>query len=125
MPKFHTCRTCRKYEKCRSICDKARAYADRDHVKLRELTIGVPIATEKIQEIEPPRGPILTKKELRIFTLSSINGFSREEIAKALRISRGSLRVHLAGIRKKLSEWKDAEADENSQDCQHFQAKEE
>ena len=89
------------------LCPKARAYANQDWVKLRELTVGLPVVTEKVQEVELPRGPILTDRELKILTLVSLNGFSREQVAGALRISRGYLRVHLASIRKKLSRLRD------------------
>ena len=124
MPKFHTCTTCKKYRMCRSLCPKAKKYADQDHVKGREFTIGIPIVTERITEIGPAREAILTDREFQILTLVALNGFSREATARALHISRGALRVHLFEIRKKIPQWKGF-ADENFSGCQRSQTKEE
>ena len=102
MPKFHTCKTCKKRNGCRRLCDKARNYVDQDQVKRQELTVGVPIATEKISEFALLTGTILTDRELQILMLSEINGFTRKEISKSLRISMTCLRFHLFNLRQKI-----------------------
>ena len=103
MPKFHTCLTCKKRNGCRALCDKAEAYVDQDQVKRQELTVGVPIATEKISEFALPPGTVLTDREFQILMLSEINGFTRKEVAKSLRISMSCLRFHLFNLREKIA----------------------
>ena len=76
---------------------------DQDQVKRQELTVGVPIATEKISEFALPPGTVLTDRELQILMLSEINGFTRKEIAKSLRISMTCLRFHLFNLRQKIN----------------------
>jgi ATP/maltotriose-dependent transcriptional regulator MalT len=128
MPKFHTCTTCKTRNGCRSLCDKAQAYADQDKVNLRELTVPIPVLMDirrkrlghytlwdRVQDAmeigdqrESPTasylrdGVTLTNREVQILTLAKINGYGRKQIAKSLRISTGCLRIHLLNLRRKI-----------------------
>jgi len=79
----------------------AEKYADKDAVKQREETIGVPVIVESAKLYSGEKIS-LTKKEKEILTLLSIYQFNKKEVAQYLDISRESLRTHLKNIRRKI-----------------------
>jgi DNA-binding CsgD family transcriptional regulator len=109
-PRRFSCRACKGFPGCGELCEKAEGYAAQDEVSQREETIGVPVITETANlSISPPVK--LTRREREIVTLTSVHKFSRAEVAKYLKISRESLRVHLARIRRKIPSGKESEAE--------------
>ena len=108
-PRSFTCRACDDFAGCLELCLKAEEYVAQDEIKQREETIGIPVITESVNlnVAEPVK---LTKKEREIVTLQSVHKLSRKEIAGYLRISRATLRQHLARIRRKIPSGKESEA---------------
>jgi hypothetical protein len=94
------CKECVKRETCKKLCGPAKRYADQDEVKLRELTIGLPMygnLPENVSNIP------LTKMEKKIVTLLG-QKLTRGDICKLLKLNRLSLRLHLFRLRKKCNE---------------------
>jgi len=91
------CNECPKRAVCSSLCPEAELYASQDEVAQRELPVGLPKYSVKIQWGVSIH---LTKMEREILTLLA-RGLSREDICKTLDISRNTLRVHLRNAKKK------------------------
>lgn len=98
------CNDCHSRDLCTSLCPEALAYANQDWVGLKELPIGLPEYIQKdIQEAEIHN--VLNKfsklsRATQVVTLMKA-GFSREQVAQILGISRKNLRLVIYRINKK------------------------
>lgn len=90
------CTSCRRYQSCQSLCDKADEYVSQDETRLRELTIGTPYYFGEWPVTKNTHK--LTRRQKAVLALWQV-GFDREEIARSLGISRPNLRTTIASIR--------------------------
>lgn len=77
-------------------------YVNKDEVKQREKTIGIPVITRPAN-LSVREGLSLTPREYGIVTLMEVYDFSRGETAQYLKISRKCLRNNLLRIRRKVT----------------------
>jgi DNA-binding NarL/FixJ family response regulator len=96
------CTDCKKRSYCKELCPEAEIYADQDHVKLREKTIGIPMYADN-EWPEPGEKHMFTPMEKKILQLLSI-GKSRKHISQVLDITRNTLEKHISNIKKKAEE---------------------
>ena len=95
------CFECANRENCQELCDDAEAYANQDHVKPKELPIGLPRYKALIVL---GSNVYLTRREREILTLLG-RGLGRADVCQVLRIKRNVLRWHIHNLRKKTNDF--------------------
>ena len=91
------CQDCSKRQYCSSLCPEAELYASQEEKPQREKTIGLPRYGKFPSRIS---NDFLTEFESSILTLLG-QGLTKQQIAKALKMTMHSLRTHIYNIRKK------------------------
>ena len=79
------------------MCPEAEAYANQDAISQKELNISNPFWGKWPEPVEKSK---FTPTELNILH-AFLDGKTREEISQSLKITRESLRRHIANIRRK------------------------
>ncbi|MFA5706750.1 MAG: LuxR C-terminal-related transcriptional regulator [Candidatus Neomarinimicrobiota bacterium] len=91
------CKSCPAKPTCESICPELELHLKESEAPQRELTIGLP-RHGRVEWSSP--SVKLTKTEREILTLIG-KGLSRDDVCQTLNISRQTLRVHVANMKKK------------------------
>jgi DNA-binding NarL/FixJ family response regulator len=93
-----SCGRCSQRAKCQIPCPEAELFAGKDYVSQREITIGVPMFGQRIQEIWEHKK--LTFRERQVWSLAN-GGFNREQIGETLNIKRETVKFYIYQIRQK------------------------
>jgi DNA-binding NarL/FixJ family response regulator len=93
------CKNCPKRNICTALCPSAEEYINQDHISQREMPIGLPICHSD-QDIFAS-SINFTPREWEIVTLLA-DGYRNKHVCKILKITRGSLRIHIHRIRAKM-----------------------
>lgn len=94
------CTDCPHRPLCSCLCPEAELYAKQDEVAQRELTIGIP---QHGMWPDPIEKSMFTPTELKILH-ALLEGKTRETICQELKMTRETLRRHLANLKKKREE---------------------
>ena len=97
------CQECSKKPTCTKLCKEAEEYVGQDHVDWGETPVSVYTHKEELRVYDPDTGvdkPMLSSREKEILHALG-TGFTRDQIAKKLKISKATVRSHIRNLREK------------------------